>query len=207
MDENKNIETKNPEPIDEKDTQETKPVETKPKETEVENKDTSDLEAQLKKLRDELAKEKKKSDDLARENKEKKNLLRSMQSKEENEAAEKAEREEAMRKRLEELEKQSAVATVSKKVMSFVEDEEASTHIAEALYGADDIDLAMDELMKAWRTREKKLEVKYGRIPSTPIGSENAPKITAEELKKMQYSERLKFKQEYPETYASLSSN
>lgn len=135
------------------------------------NKQDSEIALQLKKLQEELSREKKKSDELAKENAEKKRQLRSMQSAEEIKAAEEKERQEAIENELKELRKQSAVANVAKRIISFVGDETASTSIAEALYGAEDVDLAIDEFNKAWMAREKQLKMEYGKIPAPNAGN------------------------------------
>lgn len=131
----------------------------------------SKIAEQLKQLQDQLLQEKKKSDLLAKENAEKKRQLRSMQSAEEIKAAEEKERQEAIENELKELRKQSAVATVAKRIITFVGDETVSTSIAEALYGADDIDLAIDEINKAWIAKEKQLKLEYGKIPPPGAGN------------------------------------
>lgn len=138
---------------------------------EKQNDEISKIAEQLKQLQDQLLQEKKKSDLLAKENAEKKRQLRSMQSAEEIKAAEEKERQEAIENELKELRKQSAVATVAKRIITFVGDETASTSIAEALYGADDIDLAIDEINKAWIAKEKQLKLEYGKIPPPGAGN------------------------------------
>lgn len=138
---------------------------------EKQNDEISKIAEQLKQLQDQLSQEKKKSDLLAKENAEKKRQLRSMQSAEEIKAAEEKERQEAIENELKELRKQSAVATVAKRIITFVGDETVSTSIAEALYGADDIDLAIDEINKAWMAKEKQLKLEYGKIPAPSAGN------------------------------------
>lgn len=138
---------------------------------EKQNDEISKIAEQLKQLQDQLLQEKKKSDLLAKENAEKKRQLRSMQSAEEIKAAEEKERQEAIENELKELRKQSAVATVAKRIITFVGDETVSTSIAEALYGADDIDLAIDEINKAWIAKEKQLKLEYGKIPPPGAGN------------------------------------
>lgn len=133
-----------------------------------------------------------------------KRRLRASQTAEEQRAEEEREKQEAIQNELKELRKQTAVASISKRVMAFVNDETVSTSIAEALYGAEDIDTAIDEFNRAWTAREKRLKLEYGRIPM-PSAGDDAPKITKEDFGKMQYTERLEFKRKYPEAYQALN--
>lgn len=156
-------------------------------------------------LKAEIAKHKAALDKATKEAGEYKKQLRASKSAEEQRAEEEKERQEAIQQELETLRKQSAVATISKSVMSFVGDESVSTTIAEALYGAADVDGALDALSKAWATREKKLKLEYGKIPA-PEAGDGAPQTTAADLSKMSYRERLDFKQKYPDTYKKVMS-
>lgn len=141
-----------------------------------EDLNNSDIQKQLKKLKDELVKEKNKSDSFASEIAKYKKTIRATQSAEEQRAEEEKERQEAMAKELAELKKQSAMANISKKVLTFVGDEEVSNTVAEYLYGAEDVDAAITAINKAWTVREKKLRMEFGKIP--------APGKSAEEEKR-----------------------
>lgn len=157
---------------------ETKPLETKPVEdvNHEPSQDVSELQRQLKKLQEELVKEKNKSDTFAKEAAENRKALRATKSAEEQRAEEEKERQEAIEAELKSLRKQSAMANISKKVLTFVGDEEVSNTVAEYLYGAEDIDAAITAINKAWVAKEKKLRMEYGKIP--------APGKSAEEEKR-----------------------
>ena len=157
------------------------------------------------KLKAEIAKHKAALDKATKEAGEYKKALRASKSAEEQRAEEEKERQEAIQQELETLRKQAAVSTISKSVMGFVGDEAVSTTIAEALYGAADVDGALDALNKAWVAREKKLKLEYGKIPA-PDAGDGAPQTTAADLSKMTYRERLDFKQKYPDTYKKLTT-
>ena len=152
----------------------------------------------------EIARLKAALDKATHEAAEAKRNLRAKQTAEEQKAEEEREKQEAIENELKELRKQASVSNISKRVLSFVGDETVSNTIAEALYGAEDIDTAIDEFNRAWIAREKKLKLEYGKIPAPGVG-EDAPKITKEDFRNMSYKERLDFKSKYPEAYQSLS--
>lgn len=157
------------------------------------------------KLKAEIAKLNNKNNALAKENAEQKKRLRASQSAEEQRAEEEKERNEAIENELKTLRKQAALSTISKKVMTFIGDESLSTTIAEALYGAEDVDAVVDEIRKAWTAREKKLRMEYGKIPA-PEAGDGAPQMSAADFSKMSYRERLEYKQKYPDSYKKLTS-
>lgn len=153
----------------------------------------------------EIAKLKAALDKVTHEAAEAKRNLRAKQTAEEQKAEEERERQEALENELKELRKQSSVANISKRVMSFIQDETVAGTIAEALYGAEDIDTAIDEFNRAWISREKKLKLEYGKIPAPGLGSDDAPKITKEDFAKMSYKERFDLKSKYPDVFQALS--
>lgn len=161
--------------------------------------------AEVAKLKAELAKHKAALDKATKESAEFKRQLRASKSAEEQRAEEEKERQEAIQQELETLRKQAAVSTISKSVMGFVGDESASSAIAEALYGAADVDGALDALSKAWVAREKKLRMEFGKIPA-PDAGDGAPQVSVSDLSKMSYRERLEFKQKYPDTYRKVTA-
>lgn len=162
------------------------------------------VNAELAKLRAELAKANSKNDQLAKENAEQKKAIRAKQSAEEIAAEEQRLANEARDRELAELRKKFAVAETAKKVMGFVNDEAASTSIAEYMYGAEDADAAVDAFNKAWMAREKALRLEFGKIPAPGVGGTDAPTITREQLDAMTYTERAEFAMKYPDEYARL---
>ena len=166
--------------------------------------DPANENAELAKLRAEMAKQKAALDKATKEAAESKRALRAKQSAEEIAAEEKRIADEARENELNELRKKFAVADSSKKIMSFVGDEKMSTNLAEYLYGATDVDAAIDELNKAWSAKEKKLKAEYGRITGPGVGATDGPTVTEAELSKMTYAERVKFANEHPVEYNKL---
>lgn len=160
--------------------------------------------AELIKLRAEMAKQKAALDKATKEAAESKRALRAKQSAEEIAAEEKRIADEARENELNELRKQFAVAKNSKKIMSFVGDEKTATSIAEYIFGANDVEAAIDELNKAWTAREKRLRAEFGRLPAPGVGDADGPMITQEQLSKMTYAERVKFANEHPTEYNRL---
>lgn len=152
----------------------------------------------------EIARLKAALDKATHEAAEAKRSLRAKQTAEEQKAEEEREKQEAIENELKELRKQASVSNNAKRIISFVGDENVATTIAEALYGAEDIDAAIDELNRAWIAKEKRLKLEYGKIPAPGVG-EDAPKISKDDFRNMSYSERLDFKSKYPEAYRSLS--
>lgn len=165
---------------------------------------TSEDVAELAKLKAELAKSKAALDKATKEAAENKRLLRAKQSAEEIAAEEKRIADEERDKELNELRKRFAVAETSKKVMAFVGDETVSTTVAEYLYGAEDIDGAIDAISKAWIAREKKLRMEFGRLPAPGVGNTEGSTVTKAQLDDMSYTERVKFATKNPDEYERL---
>lgn len=132
--------------------------------------------AELKRLQSELAKQKNALDNATKEAASYKKQLRAKLSAEEQEAEAAKERQEAMEKELAELRKQSAMGSISKRVLTFIGDEKAADSVAEALYGAEDIDAAIDAISKAWAAKEKALRLEFSRIPPPAAGGEDSEK-------------------------------
>ena len=88
--------------------------------------------------------------------------------------------------------------------MSFVGDEQISNSVAEYLYGAEDIDGAIDAINKAWIAREKKLRMEFGRLPAPGVGSTEGSTVTKEQLNAMSYTERVNFANTHPDEYNKL---
>ena len=109
-----------------------------------------------------------------------------------------------MEKELAELRKERAVANASKKAFTLVQDESVANAIAEAGYGAEDFDLLMDLVGKAWTAREKALKIEYGKVPAPGIGASDGVTITKTQLDGMGYKERLDFATKHPDEYQKL---
>lgn len=163
-----------------------------------------DENAELARLRAEMAKQKAALDKATKEAGDYKKQLRAKQSAEEIAAEEKRAQDEARDKELADLRKRFAVAETSKRVMGFVGDEEAANAIAEYLYGAEDVDGAVDAFSKAWIAREKKLRLEYGKIPAPGVGGADGPMLTREQLDSMKFVDRVKFANEHPDEYNKL---
>lgn len=161
-------------------------------------------DANVSQMKADLAKMKAALDKATKEAAENKRLLRAKQTAEEAAAETEKEQREAIEKELAELRKERAVANSSKRVMSFIPDENVATGIAEALYGATDIDLAIDMIAKAWVGKEKALRQEYGKIPAPGVGNTDGPTITKDQLDEMVYKDRLKFSVEHPDEYRKL---
>lgn len=160
--------------------------------------------AEIARLRAEMARQKAALDKATKEAGDYKKQLRAKQTAEEAAAETEKEHREAIEKELAELRKEKAVANASKRVMGFVQDEAVATSIAEALYGAEDVDLAIDTINKAWTAREKALRVEYGKIPAPGVGSMDGPTITREQLDKLTLKDRAEFANKHPEEYNRL---
>ncbi len=148
-------------------------------------------ELEIKRLQAQLEKQKLAMDKAAKEAAEYKKQLRAKKSTEEQEAEEARERQEAMEQELNELRKKSAV-------------EAGADALAQALYGAEDPEAALDSIQKAWTAREKKLRLEYSKLPA-PAGGDGTPSTTKEDLKNMNYRERVEFARKYPEAYQNLT--
>lgn len=166
--------------------------------------DTSEKDAEIARLKAEIAKAKAATDKATSEAASMKKQLRAKQSAEEAAAEEKAEQQAALEKELAELRKERAVANSSKKAFVFLQDEQAANDVAGYLYGAEDVDAALDAIGKAWTAREKALRLEYGKIPAPGAGSTDGPLLTKEQLDAMKYTERVKFATEHPDEYNKL---
>lgn len=160
--------------------------------------------AEIARLKAELAKAKAATDKAAKEAGDFRKQLRARQTAEEAAAEAEKERQAAIEQELQELRKERAVANSSKRIMTFVGDESVATNIAEALYGAADIDLAIDTISKAWTAKEKALRIEFGKVPPPGIGISDGPSITKEQLSQMTYRERVEFSQKHPDEYNRL---
>lgn len=160
--------------------------------------------AEIAKLRAELAKQKAAMDKATKEAAEAKRSLRAKQSAEEIAAEEKRIQDEERDRKLAEYEKRFFVAETSKKILKFVGDETVSDSVAEYLFGAADVDGAIDAINKAWTAKEKALRLEFGKIPAPGVGGSEGPTITKEQLNAMKYVDRVKFANEHPDDYNKL---
>lgn len=163
-----------------------------------------DSNAELAKLKAELAKQKAALDKATKEAGDAKKALRARQSVEEQAAEAQKEELATLKQQLEELTKERTVAVTSKSVFAFVQDESAANTIANALYGANDVDAALNALSKAWAAKEKQLKLEYGKVPAPGAGGTDGPTITRAQLDQMKYTERLDFASKYPDEYSKL---
>lgn len=170
----------------------------------VEAEQNVEVDAEIKRLKAELAKQISKNDTLAKENAEQKKAIRARQSAEEIAAEEKRAQDEERDRKLAEYEKRFFIAETAKKLMKFMDDEEASDSTAAYMFGAEDVDGAIDAFNKAWIAREKKLRLEYGKIPAPGAGGADGPTITKEQLDSMKYTDRVKFATEHPDEYNRL---
>lgn len=131
----------------------------------------AEKDAELKRLQAEMAKQKNALDNATKEAAAYKKQLRAKQTNEEAEAEAAKEREEARDKELNELRKKFAVADISKRVLTFLGDEKTADDVAGALYGAEDVDAAIDAFNKAWSAKEKALRLEFSKIPA-PAGGD-----------------------------------
>lgn len=170
----------------------------------VEKTAPADENAEIARLKAELAKQKAAIDKATKEAGDYKKQLRAKQTAEEAAAEEAQAHQEAMEKELAELRKERAVANASKKAFTLVQDESVANAIAEAGYGAEDFDLLMDLVGKAWTAREKALKIEYGKVPAPGIGASDGVTITKTQLDGMGYKERLDFATKHPDEYQKL---
>lgn len=182
-------------------TNDTAPETTEPEETTATEPEKG---VDVAKLRAELARMKAAMDKAAKEAGDAKKALRAKQTAEEAAAEAEKEQREAMEKELAQLRKESSVAKVSKKVYTIVQDENAANDIANYLYGAEDTDAALDAIAKAWKARENKLRIEYGKVPPPGVGSSTGVSVTKDEFDRMTLTEKSKFYTEHPDEYKAL---
>lgn len=132
----------------------------------VENTETEvKTDPAIEKLQKQLAEKDKQLAQVTKERDSFKKDLRKTKSTEEQRAEDERELKEQMQAELDNLRKQNAIATNSKKVFSFVGNEEIANTVAEYLMGAADVDGAIDEIAKAWKAKENQLKKELGKMP------------------------------------------
>lgn len=145
-------------------------------------KDQSETESpEIARLKAEIAKQKAALDKATKEAGEARKALKAKMTAEEIAAKEKEEAEEAQKNRIIELEKQVAKTNTVKSVMGKLGlDEESAGSLADALYGASDIENALLEIQKAWQVKEASLRKEYGKITGPGAGADsNSPEAQA----------------------------
>lgn len=121
-----------------------------------------------------LAKYKEAVNKLTKEAGDAKKALRAKQSKEEIDAEEQREKDEQTQQELAELRKKVARAETVKTVMAKLgTGEEVSGKIADALFGAEDVEAALTEIQRAWMAKEKAIRLEFGKIPPPGSGGQN----------------------------------
>lgn len=144
-------------------------------------KDADALNAEIARLNAEIAKQKAAIDKATKEAADAKRNLKAKMSAEEIAAKEKEEADEAQKQRIAELEKQVAKTSTVKSVMGKLGiGEDAASDLADALYGAADIENALLEIQKAMQIRETALRKEYGKITGPGAGADsNSPEAQA----------------------------
>lgn len=140
-----------------------------------------DLNAQIARLQAEMAKQKAALDKATKEAGDARKALKAKMTQEEIDAASKQEAEEKAAKELDELRREVAKGKTVKSVMGKLGiDEESAGNLADALYGAADIENALLGIQKAWQIRETALKKEYGRITGPGAGADsNSPEAMA----------------------------
>ena len=140
-----------------------------------------DLNAQIARLQAEMAKQKAALDKATKEAGDARKALKAKMTQEEIDAASKQEAEEKAAKELDELRREVAKGKTVKSVMGKLGiDEESAGNLADALYGAADIENALLGIQKAWQIREASLKKEYGRITGPGAGADsNSPEAMA----------------------------
>ena len=146
------------------------------------NENSSDsLNAEIARLKAEMAKQKNALDKATHEASEARKSLKAKMTQEEIDAASKQEADEKAAKELEDLRREVAKGKTVKSVMGKLGlDEDTAGNLADALYGATDIDNALLSIQKAWQIREKALRLEYGKITGPGAGADgNSPEAQA----------------------------
>lgn len=137
--------------------------------------------AEITRLKAELAKQKSERDKAMKEAGEARKALKAKMTAEEIAAKEKEEADEKAAKELDDLRREVAKGKTVKSVMGKLGlDEDSAGNLAEALYGAADIENALLEIQKAWQAKEKALRLEYGKVTAPGAGNDsNSPEAVA----------------------------
>jgi hypothetical protein len=143
--------------------------------------DPEALNAEIARLKSEMAKQKNALDNATKEAGNLRKELRSKMTQEQIDAETKKEAEEAAAKELDDLRKEVAKGKTVKSVMGKLGlDEDAAGSIADALYGAEDVDNVLLLIQKAWQAKEKALRLEFGKVTAPGAGADsNSPEAQA----------------------------
>ena len=138
-------------------------------------------DAEIARLKAEMAKQKSALDNATKEAGNLRKELRSKMTQEQLEAETKKEQEEQSATELADLRKEVAKGKTVKSVMGKLGlDEESAGTLADALYGAEDVDNVLLLMQKAWQAREKALKLEYGKVTAPGAGADsNSPEAQA----------------------------
>jgi len=137
--------------------------------------------AEIARLNAEIAKQKAAIDKATKEAAEARRSLKAKMTAEEIAAKEKEEADEAQKQRIAELERQVAKTSTVKSVMGKLGlDEESAGSLADALYGAADIENVLLEIQRAWQAKETALRKEFGKVTAPGAGMDsNSPEAIA----------------------------
>lgn len=138
-------------------------------------------DAEIARLKAEMAKQKAALDKATKEAGDARKELRSKMTQEQLDAETKREAEEAQKNRIIELEKQVAKTSTVKSVMGKLGlDEESAGTLADALYGAEDVENVLLLMQKAWQAKESALRKEFGKVTGPGAGADsNSPEAIA----------------------------
>lgn len=138
-------------------------------------------DAEIARLKAEMAKQKAALDKATKEAGDARKELRSKMTQEQLDAETKREAEEAQKNRIIELEKQVAKTSTVKSVMGKLGlDEESAGTLADALYGAEDVENVLLLMQKAWQSKESALRKEFGKVTGPGAGADsNSPEAIA----------------------------
>lgn len=146
------------------------------------NNDSSDVQnAEIARLKAELAKQKNALDKATKEAGDARKALKAKMTQEEIDAQAKQEAAEKAAQELEDLRKQVAKGNTVKNVMGKLGlDEDTAGNLADALYGAADIENALLNIQKAWQAKEAAIRKEFGKITGPGAGADsNSPEAMA----------------------------
>ena len=137
--------------------------------------------AEITRLKAEIAKQKAERDKAMKEAGEARKALKAKMTAEEIAAKEKEEADAQAAQELDSLRREVAKGKTVKSVMGKLGmDEDSAGNLADALYGAVDIENALLEIQKAWQSREKALRLEYGKVTGPGAGADsNSPEAIA----------------------------
>ena len=138
-------------------------------------------DAEIARLKAEMAKQKAALDKATKEAGDARKELRSKMTQEQLDAETKREAEEKAAKELDDLRKEVAKGKTVKSVMGKLGlDEESAGTLADALYGAEDVDNVLLLMQKAWQAKESALRKEFGKITGPGAGADsNSPEAQA----------------------------